>query len=296
MGARANLVLVNESGHRLFYCHWCANSICEVVFLGPEFAIPYILELRETTDCLDDIWTEGALLVDNHHQVVLLCGSEDIDYNIPLRRLFLGLMREVWTGWDIRWAYEGIVDQVNYLGLPKSLVIADRSEEERITAEHFSLPEDLDRINTIISIIFEDGSLHLYPITSWRSIMYIAAGPSMVDIAQQVQGLDEAIITHTTNIVPNEGIHIDVSHRTVSYWASRVWGLPENLNTLWSGWELRWLGDNFEHQLAETRGKLTFLNISADELLSRLERQLAQNNRQIFDNAVAAWRRRRALV
>jgi hypothetical protein len=279
MGSRANLILADENSYKLFYCHWCANSICNDIFCGPEFAIPYILRQARTNDWLDDIWAEGCLVIDTYQQVVLLCGSEDIDNNIPKRRLFLELMREVWTGWDIRWAHGGIFDQAAYLDVPLSVVTGVRKQAETpITAESFLPLPQKNRMDTVVSIVFEDGSLRLYPITPFRLSPFLEVGPSLLDLVSKNTGFEHFNIAEWTHEMPDAGLHIDVPRRQILYWAAHQGNLSQDFTRFWPGWELTWLCDKFERQIAETRGLLTFPIPAPDVLLHDLQERLVWNN------------------
>src|SRR5262245_59500571 len=166
MGQRANLVLVDGTGYHLYYCHWCANSIPRDVFWGAQFTIPFILQQRlvsKEDGWLDDVWSEGGVVVDTVKKVLLLYGGEDIQYDLRLRRVYLELLHETWAGWEIRWAHEGIFDMADYVGVPRSIVTSKPMEpDDRVTS--LDVTENQDWISTIGTVILEDGKLRLYPL------------------------------------------------------------------------------------------------------------------------------------
>src|SRR5258708_37243128 len=104
MGQRSNLLLVENNSYKLFYCHWCANTLPHDVFWGPEYAIPFVTKQRviDENDWLDEVWAEGGVVIDLSRRVLLVFGGEDILYDIPLRRLYFALLQEIWIEWDVR--------------------------------------------------------------------------------------------------------------------------------------------------------------------------------------------------
>lgn len=106
MGQRANLVIVRRGDWRLYYDHWCANRLDIELFWGPRLAAELIEQrapLDDRQGWLDEVWCEGAAVLDEDRQVLLWFGGEDVLYDIPLRRAFLELMRCQWPGWEVRW-------------------------------------------------------------------------------------------------------------------------------------------------------------------------------------------------
>jgi hypothetical protein len=77
VGHRANLLLVEGSEYRLFYSHWCANTLQRDLFWGPTHAAAFIGIQREVDDSgwLDDVWAEGGALLDLDRHHFLLFGG-----------------------------------------------------------------------------------------------------------------------------------------------------------------------------------------------------------------------------
>lgn len=50
MGQRPNLILVEGREYRLFYSHWCANTLPRDLFWGPEHAAAFIRIQRAVDD------------------------------------------------------------------------------------------------------------------------------------------------------------------------------------------------------------------------------------------------------
>lgn len=57
MGQRANLVIIKQDGYDLHYSHWCANTLPQDLFWGPQHAIAFIEAQPKVdeTGWLDDI-------------------------------------------------------------------------------------------------------------------------------------------------------------------------------------------------------------------------------------------------
>ncbi|WP_289138437.1 hypothetical protein [uncultured Brevibacillus sp.] len=103
MGQRANLIVVRDNTYDLYYSHWCANTLPKDLFWGEQYAIQYI-EMQTRVDesgWLDDVWAEGGAVLDVDKKKLVFYGGEDILYNIPLRNLYLKLMRKIWHAYDL---------------------------------------------------------------------------------------------------------------------------------------------------------------------------------------------------
>jgi len=104
MGQRANFAIGNASSYKLFYNHWCANTLPFELFWGPEHAHDFISRQKvvdNDTGWLDTIWAEGGAVLDLSTKTLLLYGGEDLLYDVPLRRAFLKLLKTSWSGWTI---------------------------------------------------------------------------------------------------------------------------------------------------------------------------------------------------
>ena len=159
MGQRANLAIGNASGYELYYSHWCANTLPRDLFWGSEHAVNFVIQQRSVAvedGWLDTTWAEGGAVIDSQNKTFLLYGGEDLLFDIPLRRLFLKMLATAWEGWTIRWAFEGIIDIAEYLGVKREHVIADTKDTDEV-AFVLTPPKKRDWLRCIGTIRSVDG-------------------------------------------------------------------------------------------------------------------------------------------
>lgn len=274
MGQRANLIIVESGGYSLYYSHWCANTITRDLFWGPQHAIDFVRAQRAVDESgwLNNVWAEGAAVIDCDHRVLLLYGGEDVLYDVPLRRIYLGMLRRVWRGWDIRWAHEGIAEIADYVGYPRINVIS--TDDDMHTSDGaLSPPEEHDWTDLVGSFRSADDRLQLYPLAGDVEF-YLLAGPRLevqrhCSNALEYVPLDQWV----KDGFPTGGFHIDLTSKRVDYWTAKdVPDVPRQVSEIWNGWNVTWHRDEFEFQLKTTAGRLRF-PIHKRE---RLERQLRE--------------------
>jgi hypothetical protein len=273
MGQRANLILVENGAYRLFYSHWCANTLPRDLFWGAEHAQAFIRIQREVDDSgwLDDVWAEGGALLDFDWKQLLLYGGEDILRDVPLRRVYMGLLAQVWQGWTIRWAYDGIADLADYVGWPFDRVLTRPDEES--TDGTLTPPGEKDWTDLVASVRFEDGAVRLYPLAG-DVASHLSAGPKLADNARPVDGLNHLFLDEWATSCPGGGFHLDLATKQLDFWvASDAPGIGNRVARAWPGWETRWYDDQFEMQLERTEGRLRF-PISDRRTLIELCRQI----------------------
>ncbi|MBW5447620.1 hypothetical protein GE107_16300 [Cohnella sp. CFH 77786] len=278
MGQRANLIIPrSDNGYDLYYNHWCANTLPIDLFWGPEYAEAFIRKQVQVDQSgwLNDIWAEGGVVMDADRRVLLFYGGEDIRDDIPLRKHYLGLMRKVWAGWELKWADDGIADLAAYVGFPVEKVIA--SEEDDRTDLSLAPPQQLDWTDTVGSIRFEDGELLLFPLTGGVE-SYLQEGPNMLHSVRRSYGYPEFDLTEWTEDFPTDGFHIDVSARTVDLWHAGVYTkLTNRLQSKWLGWRVIDHHTGYEKQLEYTKDKLKLPIRASQSYLFTLSRMLLKD-------------------
>ncbi|MBX7220253.1 MAG: hypothetical protein K1Y36_09940 [Blastocatellia bacterium] len=243
MGQRANLVIVQQHNWHLYYDHWCANRLDIELFWGPRLARKFIEQrkpLPNHQDWLDEVWCEGAVVLDEDRKILLWYGGEDIKYDIPLRRAFLNLMKNQWPDWSIRWATGGIVEIGAYVGIPEELfLVKSTSQSGFMILTEF--PDDNDTLVTIQ----QQGRCLAGQI--YGSEEALGLGPSQLPILQEAAR--EPMLVWFGEM-PVGGLHVEVETRTLHYWrALPAEALEERVQRGWSGWKTVWLKDDFEEHL-----------------------------------------------
>jgi hypothetical protein len=307
-----------SGAYELYYCHWCASSLTSDLFWGPEHAPAFVRQQRrfETDDqrqrgwlervvasarhwrrqpqrqrseastprgWLDEVWAEGGALIDAQRRVLLLFGGEAILYDIPLRRFYLRLLQRVWRGWDVRWAYEGIVDQADYLGLPRELVLVPAGDDESWDDLSLAAPEEKDWTDGVGSIRWEDGTLRLYPLTTGSTCyVYLHNGTRLLEAARQAGGVETLALDEWTPEFPGGGFHIDMARQTLETWfSSTAATVEERIARHWPpGWAVTWHHDRYEFQLERTEGRLRFQTPSQETLTEQLRQILMPPDEQ----------------
>jgi hypothetical protein len=243
MGQRANLVIVRRHTWRLYYDHWCANRLDIELFWGPRLAADFIEQREPLSDCndwLDEVWCEGAAILDEDRKSLVRYGGEDIEYDIPLRRAFLDLMKCQWQGWEIRWAAGGIVEVGGYLGLPADKFLVDTDLEEGFTV----LTEHPEANDTLLTVRRQGQRLAA---RIYGDEEALELGQSQLTMLLQAER--EPSLVWTGNM-PTGGLHIDVDAQSLSYWQAKpAAGIEARVRRGWSEWQTEWLEDRFEEHL-----------------------------------------------
>lgn len=257
MGQRANLAIVERGKYQLFYNHWCANTLTRDLFWGPEYAVKFIRIQRKVDDSgwLDEVWAEGAAVVDIDRRVLLLFGGEDVLYDVPLRRVYLDCLRRVWKDWDVRWAYEGIAAVADYVGYPRANVLSTGTDEVVCS---LAPPEEKGWTDVVASIRWAANHVRLYPLAGdpdW----YLSSGPSLLNAPEAEGGFERLPLAEWSETFPTGGFHIDVPSQTVEFWAAKdAADVLSRVIKCWPNWSVCWHRDEFEFQIDRTKGLIHF--------------------------------------
>ncbi len=245
MGQRANLVIKQNGARRVFYDHWCANRLDIELFWGPVAAITFIEQREEVGEgrWLDDVWCEGAVLIDLDAKKLIFFGGEDILYEPFRRRAFLSLLSDVWRGWTVEWAYEGLLSIADNLSLPRNILLSDLDKKKIFKPFH---DNDAIEYNGVLFTLKDGGGVRVTRLSGTHySFLY---GP-------------ESLLTHNarlsveplrwTGSEPIGGAHIDLIQRELTlWWAQPASELRKRTAEAWGGWSVKWLGDRVEDHLA----------------------------------------------
>jgi hypothetical protein len=266
MGHRANLLIVKDRRYELYYSHWGAVSLDRDLFWGPEHALAYIQMQRRVDGAgwLDNVWAEGGAVLDLDVKALLLFGGGDLSYDVPLRRTYLSLLSEVWAGWHIRWAHEGIADLADWVSYSRDQVFD--SEGALDSSCDLSPPECEEWTDCVGSVAFRDHRIRFYPLVLDPE-PYLLSGLSLLSAAADRPGLERLPLDEWTQEFPKGGFHIEESKQTIEFWtAYKSPDIEARLARRWPGWNIKWCWDLYESQLARTRGLLR-LPLPSDQSL-----------------------------
>ena len=284
MGQRANLIIGRAGDFELFYSHWHANQLDNDLFWGPRHAEKLIRTQRSEEEgayWLDEIWAEGGAVLDAHNKRLLWWGGEDVLFDIPWRRLFLAVMAEVWRGWSIEWAYEGVIDLADTLCVPRSRVL-----NESITDNHgvstLDPPGEPDWTDHVLSIRHSDGTLSFYP-GAGKVERGLADLDELLRRAQRSPCLEEIDLSQghwRSEDFPASGAHLEEANKVIRIWTAHSWPLfTERLESSNPGWTIQWERDRYETQLDSTEGRLVFPERSNEEILGQIREGLLRRER-----------------
>ncbi|MEM9775675.1 MAG: hypothetical protein AAF902_13925 [Chloroflexota bacterium] len=268
MGHRANLIIVNEEGYELYYCHWCSLAIPNNMFWGPTHARAFIQNQQlEDELWVDNIWAEGGVVYDPIEKVLLFWGGEHLLNNIPLRRLYLELMQHQWPDWHLRWA-RGIFDLAEYVGkeLPTFPDLSD------VIFETLSPPEDLSEVDAVCTIRFLDEDLFVFS-TSYGIALVKWLSDKEEFLSQARQRRSQKRFDFAEHLVsfPVAGMHVDEAQKRILFWCANAYffnGLE--LDELWAGWDIQFVYDRFEDHINQVEEAVTIPSINEESLLETL--------------------------
>lgn len=282
MGQRANLAIGNASGYELFYSHWCANTLPRDLFWGSGHALQFISQQQSVTSgngWLDTVWAEGGAVVDPPNKTLLLYGGEDLLYDVPLRRLYLKLLKVAWGDWNIRWAYEGIIDIAEYLGVDREHVTAEAGFVDEMAA-NLTPPQERSWLRCIGTFKTDNG-VKIYPLDG-LPIDYLLMGSKLVGLSDQVQSWASLNVSEWTADFPTGGFHVDLDQKQLDFWlADDCPNVPIEVAKTWDDWNVNWHKDCFESHLSLAGSALVFNQRSQSSLLFDLLAMLDQESKPI---------------
>lgn len=247
MGQRANMVVLRDGAWTLYYDHWAANRLDDELFMGPETALAFIVQRDPCPpdEWLDDVWCEGAALMDFDRRRLLFFGGENIRFEIDRRHVHLELMRENWPGWTVEWAHGGLGQIVTELGVSTDGIVNAWEMPERAFSRG-RRAEEMDGIllTTVLGAVQRAQAVEGGP----RSLML---GPDAV--APFARGPAVPRLRWGKHM-PVAGIHADFDTRTLSFWwCDPEYAMDARVRPYWPGWSVRWLLDDYAAHLGLTQ-------------------------------------------
>jgi hypothetical protein len=271
LGHRANFVLVDDRGWRLYLSRWAANGIIEYLAAGPAATIRFI-EAHGPDDVRwwDEADAEGGAVVDRARRRLLLYGN-DLLGELPFRRAALALLAENWPGWRVDWAWDGHGDLVDYVGVDRDLVRRPNASSW-YTPPPPAAPGRHDEV-ALITVRRDGGtvSAHLVAADPWAHVAW--HGPAVLDrLPPPLPG------PQVSAKIPVQGLHVEIASGLVGWWTTTaVFGLRERTAAQWPGAVVEFWGDRVEEQTARCAGavRLPDLDLGAahERLTAYLERR-----------------------
>lgn len=244
MGSRANYAIVGDH-LELFYGHTGAITLLKDLANGPAKAIEFVRDERPVDHWLDDIWCEGAVVIDQPNRVLLLFTWHHD--GVADRAARLVEIRAAWRGWEVSWAYGGIEDVVAHLGIDRLSVRTERTTPV-LRPGPLEYP---DSTNCLVTVRETDGTLRGYRLsTSFGEPLW--AGPAMVETVTTtmpaVAGWEP--LSEYDVVGPVLGLHIDLGRRELGFWTAEILkGTAEDIAACWPGWRVEFWEDRHEEHV-----------------------------------------------
>lgn len=272
MGSRANYVIVDEQGWRLYYSHWGAARVDAQLAAGPAYARRFIEQQQPCaqTDWLDNFWAEGGVLMDTVARRLLLFGGSEIMDRIDARRAYLALLGQTWPGWAVSWAYKGITEIASYVdvvlvddppGVSADRALVTEPEPDEMAEGSWALltvRSDADGVRAWALAAY--GEAH--PVWGGERLLAVLPGP---DRARQA----------FDGRPPAYGLHLDVPGRWLGWWAVGIAGPYELVAPQWPGWRVEFWQDRYEEQVEACAGAVRLPAVDPLRGLAEIEEYLA---------------------
>lgn len=283
MGQRANLIVIENGQRTVYYDHWCANRLENELFWGPDEALHFIRQREPVGEdgWLDEVWCEGAAILDLDRRDLLFFGGEDILPDVRRRRVHLDLLRRQWDSWTVRWASEGLMTIVDELGMSREPFV--RKWEKEPSGFMFDRGHS-DWWDVLLTEQPLDGPLRIGGIVGM--VENLAAGPDALDALLKggffglVGGIPMRRTCRWSGVeFPQAGIHVDRRNKRLATWWANPAGSTRGLvEHAWREWNVEWMFDAFEWQVELCGDALELPPFDeravAQGILNRLEKQL----------------------
>lgn len=235
MGHRANYVVRRNGRVDVFYSHWGGLRLLGDLFWGPDAAARMIHDCEPADGLLDDVWCEGAALVDHDARRLLVFGVECGGGRVE-RRLLLDLYRLTWTGWRAEYATGGIGQIAHAVGTDPEPLTASMVDEPVDPGDIAAFDPEDGYESTLVAIRGETGWTHHLPGVDVLSLL--AAGPAVIDRVREVPPVDPAagvVREHASG-----GVIVDTAAREVRFFTDQErWHPEDRLGPAWAGWAVR---------------------------------------------------------
>lgn len=238
MGQRANLIIVENREHKVYYSHWLAQETPNILAQGLEFCEKYFTEFSEDKLLLDNASAEGGILIDKDSNKVLIYGGEETSYTPALQRLFCKHIVKIWKEWNVIWCSRGNVDFSEYLGLMEDRILAAGSKPDFPINVPWSYTIDKDRPQDDVITIIENGNIIDYK-QDWGLDginICLVKGEKLKDLIPDALKIE----TWHNEIETTDSLLVDYDKKKIFV----CWGVDtddrhvDEIRKIWKGWEV----------------------------------------------------------
>ena len=295
MGSRANYVLVDERGWRLFYSHWGAQHVDRQLAAGPVHAQRFAEAQRERdprTDWLNDVWSEGGFAMDRTVRRLVFYGGFEFMHELDYRRAYLALLGQTWPGWRIDWAYGGIVDLAASAGVDADVVRAKEAPTFAASDVVGRRPSPVDIADgywALMTARDSSGRVTAWPLNNVVRDHAVWAGEALAG-ALPSEWAEREIVGRP----PTFGLHLDLLGQQLGWWTASTSVAHEEVAQRWPGWQVEFWQDRYERHVEACDGQVRLPSIDIGRGLDAVEARLGRELRDPADAALRVAERFRA--
>jgi hypothetical protein len=214
MSTRANAFILERGHTSIYYNKHAAEHLPATLHGGPSHTFPWSLGWELESTPMDDVWCEGAVLLDFDRRRMRFFGGDRIAWEPWSRRASLALLRVLWRGWDVGYANEGLRTLLEVANLGSTIV-----EERESEVAVFREASDLAEVRYVITLAGY-GTVGLAvdsrPLRSQLPLVFHSAGA--FDTLRAMRPL--SAWPHEQRLLG--GAHVDPAARTLRIWHSRA--------------------------------------------------------------------------
>ncbi len=265
MGHRANFVIIENNQVDTYYSHWGAISIPRDIFFGSEYTINYIKSQKLEEGLLNDIWCEGAVLVDIDQKQLIFWGGDGFHYPV-LRKYLISLLQINWEGWGIRWALEGIVDIAKYLQLDVSLVQTDLDYFQWTKYRGYLEENSHSHAETVLTVQYSDIQILDYGFDNYLTELFSLS----TDLIPELENCKTISLPQENKV--DSGAYINIPDKEIWVWWSRPtdFRVVEKIREYWQGWTVKRHEDGFAFQVELSRRNPDSVRMSKNEAITKI--------------------------
>ena len=274
MGHRSNFVIVKDKQINIYYSHWGAISIPKDIFYGPQITIDYIQSLQPVAALLDDLWCEGAVLVDIDEKQLIFWGGDGYEYP-SIRKYFISLLQLNWEGWGIRWAEQGIIDIAQYLQIDVSQVQTDIDYYHWTNYRGWLESTNPNHIETVLTIKYHPELTLDYKFDNYLTEL-LSTGSMLFEVLQ----------SYSTTVLPAEekvcsGAFLDLFEKKIWVW----WGRPTDKRVVnkilqyWNGWVVKRHTEGLPFQVELSGRDPNSIRIKSEKAIEQVLEDITEDNR-----------------